>query len=73
MIGMYNQSQPLLSTERIAGSISACLGFVRDGGVGRYIPNTVLHRDTMKKRGHATPLFVIVQRPRGDIQSSAVN
>ena len=45
MIGMYNQSQPLLSTERIAGSVSVCLGFVRDGGVGRYIPNTVLKGD----------------------------
>lgn len=45
MIGMYNQSQPLLSTGRIAGSVSACLGFVRDGGGGRCIPNTVLKGD----------------------------
>ena len=45
MIGMYNQSQPLLSTERVAGSVSACMGFVRNDGVGRYIPNTVLKGD----------------------------
>ena len=45
MIGMYNQSQPLLSTERIAGSVSVCMGFIRDGGIGRYIPNTVLKGD----------------------------
>jgi hypothetical protein len=45
MLGMYNQSQPVLSTERIAGSVSVCMGFVRDGGVGRYVPNTVLKGD----------------------------
>lgn len=45
MLGIYNHSQPLLSTERIAGSVSVCIGFVRDGGVGRYIPNTVLKGD----------------------------
>ena len=45
MIGLYNQSQPLLFTERVAGSVSACMGFIRDRGVGRYIPNTVLKGD----------------------------
>lgn len=45
MLGLYNHSQPLLSTERIAGSVSACMGFIRDRGVGRYIPNTVLKGD----------------------------
>lgn len=45
MIGLYNQSHPLLFTERVAGSVSACMGFIRDGGIGRYVPNTVLKGD----------------------------
>ena len=45
MIGLYNQSHPLLFTERVAGSVSACMGFIRDGGNGRYVPNTVLKGD----------------------------
>lgn len=45
MIGDYNQAQPRLYTEKMAGSISACVGFVKNKGVGRYVPNTVLEGD----------------------------
>ena len=45
MIGLYNNSQPILSTERVAGSVSACIGFIRSSGSGRYVPNTVLKGD----------------------------
>ena len=45
MIGIYNRSQTLLATERLAGNISVCMGFVRDGKTGRYVPNTVLKGD----------------------------
>ena len=45
MIGDYNNLKPKLYTERIAGSISGCIGFVQDEGTGRYVPNTVLDSD----------------------------
>lgn len=43
MIGDYNFSKSLLYTEKLAGNISACLGFVRDDKY--YIPNTALKED----------------------------
>ncbi len=45
MIGDYNNLKPKLYTERIAGSISGCMGFVQDEETGRYVPNTVLDSD----------------------------
>lgn len=43
MIGDYDSSKSLLYTEKLAGGVSACMGFVRDGGF--YIPNTALRED----------------------------
>lgn len=44
-IGSYNHRQPTLYTERLAGGIKGCMGFVKDKASGRYIPNTVLKAD----------------------------
>lgn len=43
MIGDYNFSKSFLFTDKIAGSISACLGFIRNNNY--YIPNTALKED----------------------------
>ena len=43
MIGEYDQSKSFLVTEKIAGNVTACLGFVREEGY--YIPNTALRED----------------------------
>ena len=61
MIGMYNHSQPLLSTERVAGSVAACMGFVRNDGVGRYIPNTVLKGD-IRSLVHVPDRIIVTYR-----------
>ena len=45
MVGDYNLSQPKLYTDKLAGSVGACMGFVRNGGKGRFVPNTVLEGD----------------------------
>ncbi len=44
MVGNYYGSKSLLYTERLAGNISACMGFVRDSN-NYYIPNTALRED----------------------------
>lgn len=44
MIGDYNNSKANLMTEKIVGTISLCLGFVKDGSY--YVPNTALRQDT---------------------------
>jgi hypothetical protein len=43
MVGEYNFSKSLLITEKMAGNITACEGFVRDDKY--YIPNTALKED----------------------------
>ena len=46
MIGDFREQSFKLYMEKVAGSISACIGFVRDSNTGFYVPNTVLKRDT---------------------------
>lgn len=43
MLGDFNNNSMKLYTEKLVGSITACLGFVKDGNV--YHPNTLLYRD----------------------------
>lgn len=45
MLGDYNAYNPKLFTEKLAGNVSACIGFVKTGNHGRYVPNTVLEGD----------------------------
>ena len=44
MIGDLGSLHPKLHTEKLAGSVRACVGFVHTGN-GRYVPNTVLKTD----------------------------
>jgi hypothetical protein len=46
-IGDYTASNPKLYTEKLAGSIKGCMGFVRTK-TGRHVPNTVLNIDMRK-------------------------
>lgn len=43
MIGDYRHTKPYLITEKLAGGIQGCIGFVKDNDY--YIPNTVLRED----------------------------
>lgn len=43
MVGTYNSIKSELYTEKLAGNVTACLGFVFDEGY--YIPNTALKED----------------------------
>ena len=43
MVGDYDYTKSLLITEKIVGTVTACLGFVRDGEY--YAPNTILRED----------------------------
>lgn len=44
-IGDYSGNSAKLYTEKLAGSIKACMGFVTTKPSGRYVPNTVLNLD----------------------------
>ena len=45
MIGTYNSSKPRLYTDKIAGGIKACMGFIVDSVQEKYVPNTLLNED----------------------------
>ena len=45
MIGNYNSYNPRLYTEKLAGNITTCIGFVRTDIGNAYVPNTILKND----------------------------
>lgn len=72
MLGDYNMSQPKLYTDKIAGSLSACMGFVRDGGEGRFVPNTVLEGDIRTKVKTADRIIATYRKSRSEEQYSEI-
>ena len=68
MIGEYNGSMPVLFTERIAGSTSACMGFVRSDENGRYIPNTILKGDVRTLVHKADRIIATYRKKRSESQ-----
>ena len=72
MLGDYNLYQPKLYTDKLAGSLSACMGFVRDGGKGRFVPNTVLEGDIRTKVKHADRIILTYRKKRIDAQYAEI-
>lgn len=72
MLGDYNLYQPKLYTDKLAGSLSACMGFVRDGGNGRFVPNTVLEGDIRTKVKHADRIILTYRKKRIDAQYAEI-
>lgn len=48
IIGDYAETGLYLQTDRIAGNVNACMGFVKDDKLKLYIPNTTLKEDIRK-------------------------
>lgn len=45
MIGDFTDRGPKLYTEKAAGNVCACIGFVKDRNTGLNVPNTLLKKD----------------------------
>lgn len=45
MVGDFSARTPVLVTEKLAGGVKGCMGFVLDEETGYYAPNTVLNLD----------------------------
>jgi hypothetical protein len=65
MIGDYNYIKPMLMTDKIVGTIVACLGLVENKGF--YVPNTVL-RENIKgvTRDPQRQILAILQKNSND-------
>ena len=72
MLGDYNLYQPKLYTDKLAGSLSACMGFVRDGGNGRFVPNTLLEGDIRTKVKNADRIILTYRKKRIDAQYAEI-
>ena len=65
MIGDYNSSKPRLYTEKIAGSIHACIGFVLDTKTEEYVPNTVVKEDARDITKNALRVVAVYRKENG--------
>lgn len=72
MIGDYNKLQPKLYTEKIAGDVKACIGFVRHNKSGRYVPNTVIEGDIRTKAIKTDRIIITYRKSRGDVEYSEI-
>jgi hypothetical protein len=66
MLGDYNNSKSLLITDKIAGTITAVMGFIKEDKY--YVPNTVLREDlrdiTLKPRQAVLMMFIKNQKDK---------
>ena len=72
MIGEFNGSMPVLFTERLAGSTSACMGFVRSDENGRYVPNTILKGDVRTLVYRADRIILTYRKKRTDTRYNEI-
>lgn len=62
MVGNINVQKPKLYTEKLAGNIQGCIGFVKDSKSGRYVPNTVLREDIRNNVSHADRIILTYRK-----------
>ena len=63
MIGDYNSANPKLYTEKLVGSVKACVGFVSSNQ--RYVPNTVLQVDIRDYTSNTVRVIAVFRKLRG--------
>ncbi len=63
MIGDYNSRNPKLVTDKLAGSVAACMGFVPTGPTDRYVPNTVLKVDIRDYISNQVRVIAVYRKP----------
>ena len=61
MVGDYNGSKPVLVTDKLAGNVTACMGFVLDSRY--YMPNTALKSDIRDLVGQFKRIIAIFRKP----------
>lgn len=66
MIGDYRENHINLYSEKIAGSVNACLGFVLDNNSSFYVPNTVLKEDIRKVTITTYRIFAVLSKKIND-------
>ena len=63
MTTLYTNTQPRLYTERLAGNVTACVGFIVDDNNGYYVPNTCLLQDIRTLGAPTNQILAILSKP----------
>lgn len=66
MIGNYNGSGNMLSTGKIAGKTTGCMGFIKEAGSPYMVPNTTLEEDIRKLTTSPEQILAIYCKKIGD-------
>lgn len=61
-IGDFANITMFLQTEKIAGNINACMGFVKDSKLDIYVPNTVLKKDIRDITNNRNKIIAILKK-----------
>lgn len=62
MLGEFSNHNIFLQTEKIAGNINACMGFVKDACLNTYIPNTTLKKDIRDITDNRNKIVAILKK-----------
>ena len=62
MLGNFNNTNILLQTEKIAGNVRACMGFVKDKKSKMYVPNTALQKDIRDITDSTNKIIAILKK-----------
>lgn len=72
MIGDYQSDKPKLHTEKLAGGVTACMGFRKNTPNTRYIPDTVLKDDIKKHTSGQVRVIACYRKARTEPQYSEI-
>lgn len=72
MIGDYDSSFPKLYTEKLAGGVKGCLGFVKDKETGAYYPNTLLYYDIRSITIKPLRIICVLRKEFSDLRYSEI-
>ena len=62
MIGDFSEHNIFLQTEKIAGNVNACMGFVKDEKKKLYLPNTALNKDIRDITKERSKIIAILKK-----------
>lgn len=72
MIGDFQSDKPKLQTEKLAGGVTACMGFRKNTQKTRYIPDTVLKDNIKKHTSGQVRVIACYRKTKDDFQYSEI-
>lgn len=72
MLADYSGNNLKLYTEKIVGTVNACMGFVKDTKSGFYVPNTVLRQDMRDISSSVKRIVATFQKLNSDENYSTI-